>query len=57
MSEYNLNILNKIDEIYTDNPVYGYRYIHRQLLEDGFNIGKDRVLRYMNILGFVNISR
>ena len=51
MSLYNLNILNKIDEIYTDNPDYGYRYIHRQLLEDGFNIGKDRVLKYMGTMG------
>ena len=48
---YNLNILNRIDEIYTDNPDYGYRYIHRQLLEDGFNIGKDRVLKYMGTMG------
>ena len=51
MSLYNLNILNKIDEIYTDNPDYGYRYIHRQLLEGGFNIGKDRVLKYMGTMG------
>jgi putative transposase len=51
MSLYNLNILNKIDEIYTDNPDYGYLYIHRQLLEDGFNIGKDRVLKYMGTMG------
>jgi putative transposase len=51
MSLYNLNILNRIDEIYTDNPDYGYRYIHRQLLEDGFNVGKDRVLKYMGAMG------
>ena len=47
----NLKILNRIDEIYTDNPEYGYRYIHRQLMEDGFIIGKDRVLKYMNVIG------
>lgn len=51
MSSYNLSILNRIDEIYTDNPDYGYRYIHRQLLEDGFNIGRDRVLKYMGAMG------
>ncbi len=51
MSADNLNILNKIDEIYTDNPEYGYRYIYRQLLEDGFNVGRDRVLKYMGIIG------
>jgi putative transposase len=51
MSLYNLNILNRIDEIYTDNPDYGYRYVHKQLLEEGFNIGRDRVLKYMGIMG------
>ena len=51
ISEYNLKILNAMDEIYTDNPEYGYRLIHQQLLEDGFSIGKDRVLKYMQILG------
>lgn len=50
-SSYILSILNRIDEIYTDNPDYGYRYIHRQLLEDGFSIGRDRVLKYMGIMG------
>lgn len=51
LSSYNLSILNKIDEIYTDNPEYGYRYIHHQLLEDGYIIGRDRVLKYMNMIG------
>ena len=51
MSLYNLNILNRIDEIYTDNPDYGYRFIYRQLLEDGCNIGRDRVLKYMKMMG------
>jgi putative transposase len=51
MSLYNLNILNRIDEIYTDNPEYGYRYIHKQLLEDGFKVGRDRVLKYMGTMG------
>lgn len=32
----NLKVLNRIDEIYTENPEFGYRYIHQQLLEDGF---------------------
>lgn len=51
LSSYNVNILNRIDEIYTDNPEFGYRYIHQQLLADGFVVGKDRVLKYMNIMG------
>ncbi|MCK5294293.1 MAG: IS3 family transposase [Arcobacteraceae bacterium] len=51
MNEENIKILNAMDEIATDNSEYGYRFIHQQLLEDGFTIGKDRVLKYMNILG------
>jgi len=51
MSIRDKKILDAIDEIYTDNSEYGYRMIHRQLLEDGYTIGKDRVLKYMGILG------
>jgi len=56
MSSYNLSILNKIDEIYTDNPEYGYRYIHRQLLEEGLCVGRDRVLKYMGMMGIEAIA-
>jgi len=51
LGSYNLNILNRIDEIYTDNPEFGYRYIYHQLLEDGYKIGRDRVLKYMRLIG------
>jgi putative transposase len=51
LSNYNLNILNRVDEIYTDNPEFGYRYIYQQLLADGFKIGRDRVLKYMRLMG------
>ncbi|MBD3789411.1 MAG: IS3 family transposase, partial [Campylobacterales bacterium] len=51
MSIRDKKILDAIDEIYTDNSEYGYRMIHRQLLEDGHSIGKDRVLKYMGVLG------
>lgn len=51
MDPSDLKILHRIDEIYTDSPDFGYRFIHRQLLEEGFAIGKDRVLKYMNLIG------
>jgi putative transposase len=51
MSQENIKILHKIDEIATDNSDYGYRLIHKQLEEDGYTIGKNRVLKYMGILG------
>ena len=51
MSTENIKILHKIDEIATDNSEYGYRLIYEQLKEDGYNIGRNRVLKYMGILG------
>ncbi len=51
MSQENIELLHKIDEIATDNSEYGYRFIYEQLKEDGYYIGKHRVLKYMGILG------
>lgn len=51
MKDKDIKIMHTIDEIATDNSEYGYRYIHQQLLEDGYHIGKDRVLKYMRIMG------
>jgi putative transposase len=51
MSKENLKILNAIDKISTENSDWGYRFIHQQLLEDGYFIGKDRVLKYMSMMG------
>ena len=50
ISKMNLKIMHTIDEIDTDNSEYGYRFIHQQLLEDGYSIGKDRVLKYMQFM-------
>lgn len=51
IGEKDLKIMHAIDEIATENSEYGYRYIHQQLIEEGHVIGKDRVLKYMRILG------
>ena len=51
MSQNNIKLLHRIDEIATENSEYGYRFIHEQLKEDGLSIGKHRVLKYMGILG------
>jgi len=50
ISDFNLQLLHAIDEIYTLNPEYGYRFIHRQLLEDGITVGRDKVLSSMRLL-------
>jgi len=51
ITQQKIKIMHSIDEIATDNSEYGYRLIHQQLLEDGYNIGKDRVLKYMRYMG------
>lgn len=50
LSSSDQSIINRISTIYTENPDYGYRYIHRQLLEEGMLVGRDRVLKYMRML-------
>ena len=40
-----------MDEIFTEFPYYGYKKVHKQQLREGHIIGKDRVLKYMRILG------
>ena len=52
ISEYNLSIMKRIDEIYTDiSSTYGYRMMHAQLIEDGFKVGLNKVNRLMNKMG------
>jgi putative transposase len=51
MSQENIRLLHKIDEIATENSEYGYRFIYEQLKEDGYVVGRNRVLKYMGILG------
>ena len=52
ISDNDLKIMKRIDEIYTDiSSTYGYRFMHRQLLEDGFSIGVNKVNKLMNTMG------
>lgn len=52
ISEKDIEIMNAIDEIYTDFPYYGYRRIYHQLRRKGFdNVGKRRITRFMKIMG------
>ena len=50
-SEDELKILNKMDEIFTEKPFYGYRRIYLDLLSQDLAVGRDRVLKYMRVLG------
>ena len=52
VDEYDLKVMKRLDEIYTDiSSTYGYRFMHQQLLQDGFTIGVNKVNRLMNQMG------
>ena len=46
-----IKILNAINNIYSDFPSYGYRRVHKQLLKDGYSIGKRFVKKAMKYMG------
>jgi putative transposase len=46
-----IQLLDAINNIYSDFPSYGYRRIHKQLLRDGHNIGKKFVNKAMKYMG------
>jgi len=48
-----LKLLNAINDIYSEFPYYGYRRVHKQLVRDGFNIGKKLVRKAMKYMGIV----
>lgn len=52
INEYDAKVMKRLDEIYTDiSSTYGYRFMHQQLLQDGFAIGVNKVNRLMNQMG------
>jgi putative transposase len=46
-----LELLKRLDRIFTDNPVYGSRRLQVALLRDGISVGRRRVRRLMRKLG------
>jgi len=55
ISEYDLKIMRRIDEIYNDVATYGYRRVHARLKEEGWHIGHNKVHRLMQLLGIAAI--
>lgn len=52
INEYDIKVMKRLDEIYTDiSSTYGYRFMHKQLLQEGFTIGVNKVNRLMNQMG------
>lgn len=54
-SRLNLDLMNKIDEIYTDHPTWGSRKIRDYLRNEGFKVNRKRIQRLMQKMGIVAI--
>ena len=46
-----LELLKRLDRIFTDHPVYGSRRLQVALLREGISVGRRRVRRLMRKLG------
>ena len=51
VSAKKLEVLNKIDEIYTEDPTYGARRISKELARRGLLVSRPTVRDYMRIMG------
>lgn len=47
----NLELMNVIDEIYTDCPFYGSRRMKAELNQKGYGVNRKRVIRLMEVMG------
>lgn len=50
-SETELLVMNRMDEIFTEQPFYGHRKLWKQLKKEGYFIGRDKTLGFMHTLG------
>ena len=51
ISDYNLNLMRIIDEIYLQSPDFGSRQIKSSLLRKGYVVSRHRVRRLMRVMG------
>jgi putative transposase len=51
LSEEDQRILDEMDKIYLDFPIYGSRRMSRELKRRGFKVGRQRARSLMRILG------
>lgn len=52
---FDVAIMNRIDEIFTHRPFYGYRRIHRVLTDEGWQINIKKTRRLMREMGLYAI--
>lgn len=51
-SAYNLVLMQIMDEQYLETPFYGYRRMHRHLVDLGYEVNQKRVLRLWRLMGY-----
>jgi putative transposase len=51
MKPQDLDLMRKIDELYTDDPSRGSRSIRRQLRRQGIRVNRKRIQRLMRLMG------
>lgn len=52
-----LELMNRIDELFTQYPIYGTRQLQFALRAEGWKVGRRRIARIMRILGLEAIYR
>ena len=52
VNEKKIAIINHIQKVYKEIPIYGERKVHQQLLEDGFDVSLNTVSKYRRELGY-----
>ena len=50
-SQEELDLLKRLDELFTENPVYGSRRLQQMLKREGVRVGRRRIRRLMRELG------
>ncbi len=56
VSDDDVKLMNRIDEIFTGSPEYGSRFIRKILRrEDGLNVNRKRIVRLMRKMGICAI--
>lgn len=56
VSDEEIRLQRRIDEMYTDRPVSGSRYITAILRREGWTINRKRVVRCMREMGIAGVS-
>ena len=50
-SQEELDLLKRLDELFTENPVYGSRRLQQMLKREGVRVGRRRIRRLVRKLG------